>query len=190
MFQFDPNKYGPFIAELIPERKPSSLGPGTPDKPKKAALQASEIERLFAHTQIKDRDMAKACFSGLWLYHDFLDESHTISQSIHSTTGSYWHGIMHRREPDYSNAGYWFHKVGSHPIFDVLCAEASSLAQSFGTTTYSAFLARQTSWDPFALIQLCEKIYRSDSNDERLCEAVQRLEWQLLFDFSYNHAVL
>ncbi|SVE48716.1 uncharacterized protein METZ01_LOCUS501570, partial [marine metagenome] len=53
--------------------------------------------------------------SALWLYVDDLDRSHTCSQSIDDTTGSYWHGIMHRREGDFSNSHYWFRKVGNHP---------------------------------------------------------------------------
>src|SRR5687768_16281564 len=43
-------------------------------------------------------DDAKALLAALWLLHDFLDESHTISQGLNSPTGSYWHAIMHRRE--------------------------------------------------------------------------------------------
>lgn len=56
--------------------------------------------------------------SALWLYVDELDRSHTLSQSIHSATGSYLHGIMHRREGDFSNSHYWFYQVDSHPVFE------------------------------------------------------------------------
>ncbi len=186
---FDPAKYGEEIAKLIPEERPNSLGPGTPNQSIKPLLEAASVDQLFKHTSIKDQDMAKACLSGLWLYHDYLDESHTISQSIHNPTGSFWHGIMHRREPDYGNSGYWFRKVGNHPAFDALCAEASKLAQSMETTPDSKFLAGQSTWDPFQFIQLCEKSYQTGTADERLCEAVQLKEWQILFDYSYTHAV-
>jgi hypothetical protein len=53
--------------------------------------------------------------AGLWLYVDELDRSHTLSQDLKEPTGSYWHGIMHRREGDFSNSHYWFHKTGKHP---------------------------------------------------------------------------
>src|SRR5690348_16418541 len=53
---------------------------------------------------IRSEDDAKAMLAGLWLWHDWLDESHRISQSLSSATGSFWHAIMHRREGDFSNS--------------------------------------------------------------------------------------
>ena len=91
--------------------------------------------------------MAACCLAALWLYHDFLDESHTLSQDIDTTTGSYWHGIMHRREPDAGNAKYWFRRVGTHPVFALLAAEAKE---------HSPELLTSSDWDPFAFIDFCE----------------------------------
>jgi hypothetical protein len=47
---------------------------------------------------------------------DDLDRSHTISQSIETPTGSFWHGILHRREGDFSNSKYWFRRAGKAPF--------------------------------------------------------------------------
>lgn len=188
MFSFDAAIYGSAIASLIPEQKPNTLGPGTPNHTMNPALQKAEVNSLFAGKSIVDQGMAKCCLSALWLYHNFLDDSHTISQSISTSTGSYWHGIMHRREPDYSNAGYWFHKVGEHPIFDTLCGEASRVAQELGTTPESDYLAKQSSWDAMAFIQLCENKYRTGSPDEQLCEHIQHLEWKILFHYCFTQS--
>ncbi len=58
--------------------------------------------------------------AGLWLYIDDLDRSHTISQAIENPTGSFWHGIMHRREGDFSNSHYWFRRAGRHPAMKLI----------------------------------------------------------------------
>src|SRR5438874_740571 len=83
------------------------------------------VGRAFPPSAVRDQDMAAACLAGLWLYHDFLDEAHRISQELDTTTGSYWHGLVHRREPDFSNAKYWFRRVGDHAIFPALQAAAA-----------------------------------------------------------------
>ena len=54
--------------------------------------------------------------TGLWLRCGFWAEAHNVAQDLHTPTGSYWHAILHRAEPDEFNAGYWFRKIGSHPV--------------------------------------------------------------------------
>ena len=44
-----------------------------------------------------------------------LDAAHSLAQDDDSDEGSYWHGIMHRAEGDYSNSKYWFARSGSLP---------------------------------------------------------------------------
>src|SRR6266404_442102 len=119
MFTFDPQSYGPFIAEILRKERVSPLGPGhrTQPVPANLAAFATKRDQAFAPHSIQDQEMAEACLAGLWLYHDYLEESHCISQGIDSPSGSYWHGLMHRREPDFGNAKYWFRRVGKHPIF-------------------------------------------------------------------------
>lgn len=72
------------------------------------------------NASVIDDSMAECCLSGLWLLHNFLDRSHSISQDIHSPEGSYWHGIMHRMEGDFGNSKYWGRQVGPHPVFETL----------------------------------------------------------------------
>ena len=56
-----------------------------------------------------------ALISGLYLWNGSMDNSHKISQDLESRAGSYLHGMLHRIEPDYSNAKYWFRMAGGHP---------------------------------------------------------------------------
>ncbi|MGW9128523.1 hypothetical protein ACWGPW_26455 [Paenibacillus chitinolyticus] len=69
---------------------------------------------------------ALALKSGLYLLNESLDNSHEISQSVTNETGSYWHGLMHRMEGDYSNAKYWLQDAGNHPIHTDLVNEVRS----------------------------------------------------------------
>jgi hypothetical protein len=183
---FSPAEFGLLVAELLDPPRLAPLGPGSPNAAVRPRLQSVKPADLFAPRRVVDVDMAAACLAGLWLYHDFLDESHTISQSIDTTSGSYWHGLLHRREPDFSNAGYWFRHVGTHWVFEPLRVEAAKLAA--GASGKATFL-KQTSWDPFAFINLCEASYDAKSPDHELCRQVQRVEWELLFDYCFQRAV-
>ena len=181
MGTFDPDAFGPVFAGLLAEPRLMPLGPGTPNAAVRQQLDDLTVESAFDHTEVADRAMAEACCAALWLYHDYLDGSHTISQGIDTPTGSYWHGIMHRREPDYSNAKYWFRRVGSHPVFQKVNAAAARLAKAADADT--AFLTRQTEWDPFAFIDLCEASAAPDAPGHDLCRQVQQAEWEVLFDY-------
>ncbi len=97
-----------------------------------------------------------------------LDRSHTISQEIKDAEGSFWHGIMHRREGDFWNAKYWMRSLRHHAVARQL-AELSS-----------AYI------DPEHFIDACEKAIRSGKNQEEL-RLIQWQEWQLLFVHCLQH---
>ncbi len=187
MFAFNSESYGPAGALLDVNYLPE-LGPGAPNASVKDALRRFTAESLF-DAPVVDHDMARACLAGLWLAHNFLDDSHTISQEIHTPTGSYWHGIMHRREGDFSNAKYWFRRVGEHPIFEPLADSARQLANEETLTPRAEFLASPARWDPYRFIDLCEATVRGQTPHDALCRRIAREEWRLLFDYCYRRAL-
>ena len=189
MIPFNPNEYGNSVADLIQQDRLCELGPGNANDSVFHQLRQLNVETVFEGKSIVNRDMARCCLSAVWLWHDYLEESHNISQSIGNSSGSYWHGIMHRREPDFPNAKYWFNRVGEHAIFENLNSLAAQHANNFGTDPESEFLQDQSDWDPFAFIDLCELAYRGESRSRQLCREIARIEWQLLFDHCYQMAL-
>ena len=190
MTTFDSNAYGTVIADLLRESRVMPLDPGVPKEFAESALDSWSNEAAFASNRITDPAMAECCRSALLLYHDYLDTSHTISQSITTETGSYWHGIMHRREPDYPNSKYWFRRVGDHPVFPALREAAADIAASAPSPHDSAaFLTTQGNWDPFAFIDLCEAANYDRTPAGDLCRQIQQREWEILFDYCYQAAI-
>ncbi len=184
---FIPEKYGDIIAGIYQPDKINSLGPGTPDLEFRHMLDNISPARLSGERDIQDNESAKACLAGLWLHHDYLDESHTISQSITSASGSFWHGIMHRREGDYWNSKYWFRRVDAHPVLSHLGRESGKIITQ-GDQQELGRIVPGDVWDPVIFVDLCEKYYQTDTPAESVLQELQRLEWQLLFDFCFAQA--
>lgn len=139
---------------------------------------------------------AEALNAGLLQINDYLDESHNRSQSIEGegqdVNGDYWHGIMHRREPDYGNGKYWFRRVGHHPCFDFLpelADQALNECNSPDAEHWKSRLTQPSGWDGAAFIDLCQAADRSF--DPELATAAKRIQWAemlLLLDHSYRLA--
>ncbi len=98
--------------------------------------------------------------AALFIYLDELDLSHEISQNIDTPLAHWWHAIMHRREGDYWNSGYWLDRACGHPFFE-----------------NSPVNSRE-------LVSLCDQdLHR---NQPELVD-MQRAEWQALVNWMLNH---
>ncbi len=132
--------------------------------------------------------------AGLLLWHDAADASHQLSQSIEGLgqhqAGDYWHAITHRREPDYSNAKYWFRHLGEHPVFAELRPYAEQALQNVADgDTWNTRLSGTRGWDPFAFIDLCAACEgREDSPLGLAARRIQTTEMQLLIVSAWRDA--
>jgi hypothetical protein len=192
---FDPAAYGPVFTKLLAIDRQRALDAGQKDTGAKASLEQLTVETAFAHLgegggkRLADSEMAACCIAGVWLLHDFLDESHTISQAIDTPSGSFWHAILHRREGDFSNAKYWFRHVGQHSAFEPIGQRAAEMAAVRGAESAIKQLTTGGAWDPFAFVDLCQGVVRGKSDARDLCLDIQQAEWELLFDYCYRAAV-
>lgn len=122
--------------------------------------------------------------SAVLLWHDHLHESHLISQRIHNADGSFLHAIMHRREPDFSNSKYWWHRVGPHPCFPKLTARAEALFDARPEATFKAQLLPAGQWDSFAFVDACEQVFLhpGKAKDRQFLAELQQLEFETLIE--------
>jgi hypothetical protein len=171
--EFDANAYGSDVAAILAldgagERLMPLVQTPCSSEKAMARLKASPARTLFPQSRAPE-----AALAGLYLYFSCWQQAHEVAQDVDSQEGSYWHGIVHRQEPDAGNAGYWFRQVGTHPIFPALAQRAAAIGVGKGGR-----------WDPFAFIDFCEAARREPGSDrERQALEVQRAEWQLLFAY-------
>lgn len=162
------------------------LGPGVVTE-RGRELEGMRTEELFEGVKVVDWEMARACHAGLLLGHGALEVSHTLSQGIHTPTGSYWHGIMHRREPDFDNARYWFARVGRHPAYPLVLEAVKGRLKEQGKTV--GFLEGAKEWDARGFISYCERFIGSGADEELVAREIAHVEWRVLLEWTWQKAV-
>lgn len=158
------------------------LGPGPRPGIKTEAELNKHLEKALGDSDIKSeqRKLIKAL---VLLWHDHLDAAHEIAQDIANPTGSFIHGIMHRREPDYGNAAYWFRRVGKHPAFEGIANRAGKVFDAKDGVLVKKVIPGGD-WDPFAFINACELAERSnDAGQRETLKELQAIETFALFDW-------
>jgi hypothetical protein len=168
------------LLPLLQTDETPKLGPARRSPALNLEALRAQIESLSAAAGLSGT-AAELVRSLVLLWHDQLDESHTISQGVDSSDGSFVHGIMHRREPDFGNAAYWFRRVGGHPVYPSLAREVASLPDP---TPCRERLIAGDRWNPLAMIDACEavEVGAADPGDEEFLRRVQGLEFRLLLE--------
>ncbi len=172
-------------------REVSGLGlVHAPSRPQVALvneLKALGVEELFGG-QVVDRERAMAARAGLFLAIDAWDEAHAVAQDLDIPEGSYWHGVVHRREPDASNAKYWFRRLGHHPVFDQLGSPQTHQA----LPSVAAFddIVTAGYWDPFRFVDWCTRCEEGKRPELRSeLQELQQREMLLLLTYCVRQAL-
>jgi hypothetical protein len=150
------------LSALLATPEPAELGPG----PRAGVRQEKELgkamDSILAASNLPPQRQ-ELIRSLLFLWHDHLNAAHEIAQGVATPDGSFVHGIMHRREPDYGNAAYWFRRVGNHPAYPGILKRTRALATTPPNKLVLKQLTPADEWEPFQFIQLCEQAERSGS---------------------------
>lgn len=173
------------VRRLVPERSGSNFIQD---------LLATVTPQQFV-PNLKSPAQGLSLLAGLYLIHDCLHEGHEMAQRAEQTgaknSAPYWHGIMHRREPDYDNARYWFRRVGDHPIFPEIGREIGELLgekQFAARLRFPRVLDRRSHWDAMAFIDLCEWCGTAWDDRAQAAARLQEVEMRLLLEYTCRAA--
>ncbi len=171
----------------------------------KPYLDRTDIGTLFQNTPLISEPYGQLVRGALYLKNDDLAVSHAIFQQVgrdeRSATTCYWHGIVHRREPDFNNARGWFQKAEGLVAGPVLNQAICTLLQQaiqmpdYGKArdvalVFLRHLKNRETWDGLYFLNLCQRC--NNENDEalqRLLEDIQEKEFEVLFDWTFRQAI-
>jgi hypothetical protein len=174
----DDSEAGPPLVQQSPPRPMLAL-----------AISNAGLSALFPSSPALARLALRA---GLCQILDFWDASHEAAQEADDRGerdfSAYWHGIAHRREPDASNASYWFRRVGRHGLFPALARSASALLEGPTGASMAERVIKGGAWDPFGFIEVCTRA-KAGSADAALARRLQRLEMLSLLDMTCQAAL-
>jgi hypothetical protein len=171
----------PLVTDLLAEedllRRLRPTEPGSPDAIREIR-NASEPE-LTGGAVLAHATYPRLIRAGLLYAYDAIDESHRIVQEIETAQASYWHGMIHRREGDFENSRYWFRRTGKLGVFAEMHSRAAEV---------SSLMGRQMDWDPYVLVGQCEQARFGGDVDQKELIALQRIEFQVMFDHLWHDA--
>ncbi len=162
------------LPELAPETERPEL--------KQLESLIQNLEELLPKSFDQSSPDFTAVRAGLYQWHDALEVSHGYSQDAEhrgkNQAADYWHAIMHRREPDYSNSKYWFRHVGNSPLFAKLFDYSRHISSN---------IMPGHSWDPFYFVDYCSRC-RQGSQEKQLAQRIQAVEMVLLMQQTMRDA--
>lgn len=129
-------------------------------------------------------DLPAAMRPGALLYADAWDAAHEAAQADGSVLGSWWHAILHRREPDADNAMYWYRRAripGPHAAR--LGGDVDAVLRAAPVPGLDAGAG---AFDPGPFVRACEAARAGRLPPAAIggLVAIQRLEWRAAMELA------
>jgi hypothetical protein len=171
------------IKQLLATPGPPELGPQSRANVKSEAALNTKLDSLFREAKFPPQQQ-QLIRSLVLLWHDHLDAAHTLAQEVENPDGSFVHALMHRREPDYFNAKYWWRRVGAHPAFPEIARRVGEVLKARGAGELAAKILPGGKWNAGAFVDACETVAAGGSPEQTAwLREVQRVETEVLLDF-------
>ena len=167
------------LRSFLHSTPPADLGPG----PRAGITPLADLNHALhdafatAHLTGTQAELIRAT---LLLWHDHHEAAHRIVQEMETQDGSYIHAILHRREPDYFNAKYWFRRVGQHPCFNELTGRGADILRQSGSESLVKIILPHGKWDSFAFVDACEASDSQSDSTRAILREIQRAEFEAL----------
>ncbi|MBT4136607.1 MAG: hypothetical protein HOE48_01770, partial [Candidatus Latescibacteria bacterium] len=171
----------------------------------KPYIDKTETTALFSEHILVSQIHGDLVRNALYQKNDDLDTAHQICQTIGKTADApeicYWHGLIHRREPDFKNAHSWFQKSRNLAANNQLYQATYNFLQraiqmpDYGDTREVALqfwqhLRNQGTWDALYFLNLCESAIENKNSDlQKLLEDIQAIEFETLFQWTFQKAI-
>ena len=117
------------LKQLLQTSSPAELGPRMRPGTLPVGPLNEQVNALIRKSTLPERGQ-NLIRGTLLLWHDHLDEAHSIAQIVEDSDGNLLHAIMHRREPDYGNSKYWFRRAGKHPCYSRIASQVQTLVNA------------------------------------------------------------
>ena len=126
-------------------------------------------------------DSAALMRAATLLYHDHQDDAHDLVADRTDGSAAFLHGIVHRREPDYWNAKYWFRQCELHPAHSTLAARLATWSNPQEVAAARALTLPGT-FDPFAFVDACDSCGRVDPKSPQVAilRKIQHAEFEAI----------
>jgi hypothetical protein len=137
-----------------------------------------EMDKILADPAL-DRRYCALSRGAILLWHDHFEAAHQLAQDEENADGSLLHAIIHRREPDLSNARYWLRRVGNtHPSFGCITGKVKIALMGMGEDLLVKQIMPKDQWNPLAFVDLVEDaLRREDAAYDQLLRQMQAAEF-------------
>lgn len=167
--------------KIVATPEPPELGQGPRSGIRELRLLNEQLGLFFAQFGLAEADGSGIRLrAAALLYHDHHDAAHDLVQDMADHDGALIHGILHRREPDYWNAKYWFRRFVAHPAHVALGKRIPALVGDPEQAALAKEITRPGAFDPFTFVDLVEAAARRPAIDPevRWLRRVQQAEFE------------